>query len=68
MMSELRNLARSDVDKKIAGICGGFGKYTSIPSWLWRAVFLMGIFAGGFGVIAYVCLWICMPVEGKQNK
>jgi hypothetical protein len=36
----LRELRRSNKDKKIAGICGGLGEYTPLPSWLWRAIFL----------------------------
>ena len=57
----LRDLRKSAQDRKIAGICGGFGEHTPIPSWLWRVLFLTLIFAGGFGLIAYIILWICMP-------
>ena len=57
----LRELRKSAQDKKIAGICGGFGECTPLPSWLWRALFLTLIFTGGIGLIAYVILWICMP-------
>jgi phage shock protein PspC (stress-responsive transcriptional regulator) len=57
----LRELRKSACDKKIAGVCGGFGEYTPIPSWLWRVVFVTSLFAGGMGLIAYVILWVCMP-------
>jgi phage shock protein PspC (stress-responsive transcriptional regulator) len=57
----LRALNKSAHDKKIAGVCGGFGEYTPFPSWLWRVVFLTSLFVGGIGLIAYVILWICMP-------
>lgn len=50
-------------DKKIAGVCGGLAKVSELPSWLWRAIFLMSVFFGGFGVFAYLCLWMCMPAE-----
>jgi|PlaIllAssembly_1097288.scaffolds.fasta_scaffold22936_3 phage shock protein PspC (stress-responsive transcriptional regulator) len=57
----LRELSKSAHDKKIAGVCGGFGESTPLPSWLWRVVFLTSLFFGGIGLIAYVILWICMP-------
>jgi len=61
MLRNLREMRKSSRDKKIAGICGGFGEYTPLPSWLWRVVFLTSLFMGGIGVIAYIILWICMP-------
>ncbi|MFH0965260.1 MAG: PspC domain-containing protein [Planctomycetota bacterium] len=57
----LRDLRKSDQDMKIAGVCGGFGEYTPIPSWLWRVMFVTSLFLGGIGLIAYIVLWICMP-------
>ena len=60
-LKSLRDMKKSAKDKKIAGICGGLGEYTPLPSWLWRAVFLTSLFLGGIGLIAYIILWICMP-------
>ena len=59
--SKLREMRKSARDKQIAGVCGGFGEYTPIPSWVWRVAFLTACFLGGFGLIAYIILWICMP-------
>ena len=42
----VRNLKRSSTDKKIAGVCGGFGEHTPMPAWLWRALFLALSFSG----------------------
>jgi len=64
----LREMRKSSEDKKIAGICGGFGEYTPLPSWLWRAIFLTSLFFGGVGLIAYVILWICMPASKQAGK
>ena len=63
----LRELTKSARDKKIAGVCGGFGEHTPLPSWLWRVVFLTSLFFGGIGLIAYVILWICMPPAKKKQ-
>lgn len=61
VLRNLREMRKSSQDKKIAGICGGFGEYTPLPSWLWRVVFLTLLFVGGISLIAYIILWICMP-------
>jgi phage shock protein PspC (stress-responsive transcriptional regulator) len=63
----LHNLKKSSTDKKIAGVCGGFGEYTPIPAWLWRALFLALVLVWGSGLVAYVVLWICMPRAIEQR-
>ena len=63
----LRDLRKSSTDKKIAGVCGGFGEHTPVPAWLWRALFLGLIFLWGAGLIAYAVLWICMPAADEAR-
>jgi phage shock protein PspC (stress-responsive transcriptional regulator) len=58
---KFRDLKKSVTDTKIAGVCGGFGEYTPLPSWMWRVIFLVSLFIGGLGLISYIILWICMP-------
>ena len=58
---KFRDLKKSLTDKKIAGVCGGFGEYTPMPSWMWRVVFIISLFMGGLGLISYIILWFCMP-------
>jgi phage shock protein PspC (stress-responsive transcriptional regulator) len=62
----IKNLRKSATDKKIAGVCGGLGEHTPMPSWLWRAVFLSLTFLWGTGIVAYGALWICMPAADEQ--
>jgi phage shock protein C len=64
----VRELKKSATDKKIAGVCGGFGEHTPIPSWLWRAIFLILVFLWGTGLVAYLVLWICMPPAEPPAK
>lgn len=64
----IRNLKKSSTDKKIAGVCGGFGEHTPMPTWLWRALFLVLIFVWGVGLVAYIVLWICMPAADDRPK
>jgi phage shock protein PspC (stress-responsive transcriptional regulator) len=57
----LHALHRSVTDREVAGVCGGLGEYTPIPSWLWRVAFVGLIFAGGVGLLAYALLWLFVP-------
>jgi phage shock protein C len=66
--NSVRNLRKSATDKKIAGVCGGFGEHTPMPAWLWRALFLVLVFVWGIGLIAYIVLWICMPAADEHQK
>jgi phage shock protein C len=63
----LRNLKKSATDKKIGGVCGGFGEHTPVPAWIWRALFLVLAFVWGIGLVAYIVLWICMP-PAEQHR
>ena len=64
----IRNLKKSSTDKKITGVCGGFGEHTPMPAWLWRALFLAAIFLWGTGLVAYIVFWICMPAADEQRN
>jgi phage shock protein C len=57
-----KRLMRSSRDKKIAGVCGGLAEYFEIDPTIIRVVWLLAIFLGGTGVLAYLILWIVLPV------
>jgi phage shock protein PspC (stress-responsive transcriptional regulator) len=59
--SWLSEFRRSEKDRKIAGICGGLGEHSDVPSWTWRVIFVALAFFYGFGIIAYILLWIFAP-------
>jgi phage shock protein C len=62
-----RKLYRSRDDQVIAGVCGGLGDYFDIDSTLFRIGFVLLVFAGGAGILAYGLAWIFIPeapVEG----
>ncbi len=58
-----RKLARSRTDKKIAGVCGGFAEYLDMDATLVRLLWIMLVFVGGWGLIAYIVAWIITPEE-----
>ena len=60
-----RKLARSQSDKMIAGVCGGFAEYFGWTPWMVRFVYvLVSIFSAAFpGIIIYLLLWFLMPKQ-----
>jgi phage shock protein C len=59
--SRPRRLERSRDDRVIAGVCGGLGEYFGIDAVLFRIAFVLLVFAGGLGILAYVLAWIFLP-------
>jgi phage shock protein PspC (stress-responsive transcriptional regulator) len=59
--SALNRLHRSNDDRWIAGVCGGLGELSGIPSWSWRILFVLTAFLHGLGLLMYVLLWIFVP-------
>jgi phage shock protein PspC (stress-responsive transcriptional regulator) len=53
-------LTRSETDKKIAGVAGGMAAYFGLDPTLVRVAWLI-VGLMGWGVIAYVILWIVLP-------
>ena len=58
-----KQLFRSRTNRRIAGVCGGIGEYFGIDPTLVRLLWLLSIFMGGLGIIAYLIAWIIMPEE-----
>ena len=61
----INRLRLADGDKWIAGVCGGVAALTGVESWIWRLLFVLGLFAGGFTAILYLVLWIFVPRGGQ---
>ncbi len=47
----------------IGGVAGGLGEYFDIDPTLVRIIFVVSLFLGGAGVLAYIILWIVVPEE-----
>jgi phage shock protein PspC (stress-responsive transcriptional regulator) len=61
-------LLRSRTDTVIAGVCGGLARYLNIDVTLVRVFFVAVVLAGGAGVLAYIILWLIMPLEGVGTE
>ncbi len=57
-----KKLFRTVEDKKIAGVCGGIGKYFNIDPTIIRIIFVVLALPGGLpGVIPYGIMWLVVP-------
>lgn len=56
-----KKLYRSTTDKMIGGVAGGLAEYFDIDATLTRVLFIVVVFLGGGGIIAYIILWIVVP-------
>ena len=65
--SALQSLRRSTSDRWIGGICGGLGEMTSMPSWSWRILFILGLLLHGIGLVVYVLMWIFVPLQSTSQ-
>lgn len=63
----MKRLHRTHEDRKIAGVCAGLGEYFELDPVFFRLFFLFSILFGGLGLVAYVVLWVLMPLRpGEQ--
>lgn len=56
-----RQLARSESDRRIAGVCGGIAEYFDIDPTIVRIIFVLAALFGGPGLLVYIVLWIVLP-------
>ena len=63
MMKQIR---KSNTNKKIAGVCGGIGEYFGIDPTLVRLGFVALSFLAGGGLAVYIIAAIIMP-EGAAD-
>lgn len=56
-----KKLYRSTRDKMIGGVAGGIAEYFEIDPTIVRILFVLAVFFGGGGLIAYIILWIIVP-------
>jgi phage shock protein PspC (stress-responsive transcriptional regulator) len=59
----INRLRRSRSDKWVAGVCAGLGEISGVEAWVWRLMFVLLFMFGGAGLLAYLLLWIFVPLE-----
>jgi len=56
-----KKLYRSRKEKMLSGVAGGIAEYFDLDPTLVRILFIVTLFMGGSGVVAYIILWIVVP-------
>jgi phage shock protein PspC (stress-responsive transcriptional regulator) len=64
--ASIKKLYRNSDDVIIAGVCSGLATYVGIDPIIIRLIFILSVFLGGAGVVAYLILWLVMP-EAKTG-
>lgn len=57
-----KRLMRSSTDKKLGGVCAGLADYFDMDPTVLRIIWLLLVICGGTGILAYIILWIALPL------
>ncbi|MBQ7943951.1 MAG: PspC domain-containing protein [Lachnospiraceae bacterium] len=61
MNNESKRLYKSQVNRKLCGVCGGIGEYLNIDPTVIRLLWILFSFCVGCGLLAYIIAAIIMP-------
>ncbi|MCG8500858.1 MAG: PspC domain-containing protein [Firmicutes bacterium] len=61
-----KRLYRSRKHKMIEGVCGGIAEYFAVDPTFVRLIFVLGLFANGVGLLAYIVALIIIPLPPKR--
>ena len=67
MTDSTKRLVRIQKDKKIAGVCAGFGAYFNVDPVLVRVIAIALALMGGGGILLYLIAWIIMPLDESTS-
>ncbi len=56
-----KKLYRSNTDKKLCGVCGGFAEYFDIDPTIIRLIFIFLTLFGGGGLLIYLICALVIP-------
>ncbi|MGC4113922.1 MAG: PspC domain-containing protein [Myxococcales bacterium] len=59
----VREWTRAQEGRRVAGVCRGLADWFGIPVAALRLLFIGSVFFGGWGILAYLAMWIAMPVR-----
>ena len=60
-----KQLRRDPNNKVLGGVCAGLANYMDIDPVAVRHAFVLGTLFWGVGPIAYLNMWLIVPVEGS---
>ncbi|MCF8207883.1 MAG: PspC domain-containing protein [Rhodoferax sp.] len=68
VVQSLNGLRRASADRWIGGVCGGLATATGLGTWLWRLAFTLLLLLGGTGLVAYLLLWLFVPLDSGGSQ
>lgn len=63
----MKKLHLSNREKMISGVCGGLSESLGIDVMIIRAVFVISLFLGGTGLLAYLILMVVLPKDNNEE-
>jgi phage shock protein C len=63
-----KHLYRSVTNRRIAGVVGGIAEYFNVDPTPVRLLWLIAVFAGGTGILAYLIAWIIIPEASCSGR
>jgi phage shock protein C len=63
----MQTLTKSETDRVIAGVAGGIAQRLGVSSTLVRLAWILSVFFGGLGIVAYLILWVVLPTGGTHT-
>ena len=57
----MKKLYKSDVDRKLCGVCGGIAEYLGIDSTIVRLIWVVLVVFFGTGILAYIIAALVIP-------
>lgn len=66
-MQEQRRLTRDRDGRMLGGVCAGIAKHYDYDVTVVRIIFVLLAFLSGFGVIAYLVMWLLLPLGPRSE-
>ena len=57
----MKKLYKSDLDRKLCGVCGGIAEYLGIDSTIVRLIWVVLVVFFGTGILAYIISALVIP-------